>query len=64
MFGQFETDHHLTYFYTKLGFNIHPAGVSMIFPENLGLGYCGVAGVPTEQWFEQALQSSGVKSAN
>jgi GNAT superfamily N-acetyltransferase len=64
MYGQFETDRHLTDFYTKLGFTVHPAGVPLIFPEDLGLGYCEVAGFPSEQMFEQTLQPSSARSAN
>jgi hypothetical protein len=54
----------LTGFYSNLGFKVHPAGMGMRIPKNLGLGHFVLHSVPSDQWFEQALQPSGVKPAN
>jgi GNAT superfamily N-acetyltransferase len=64
MYGQFDKDLQLTDFYSKLGFNVHPAGVGIRIPENLVPGYFGIRSVPSDQWFEQALPSSGIKPVN
>jgi GNAT superfamily N-acetyltransferase len=55
MYGQFETDRRLTHFYSQLGFNVHPPGIGIDFPERLGLGPFTIRSVPNDQLFEQVL---------
>ena len=55
MYGQFEAHRQLTHIYSKLGFNVHPAGQIMSGPEDLELGDFNVCGESIDQWFEQVV---------
>jgi hypothetical protein len=64
MYGQFDADRQLTDFYSKLGFNVHPVGAAIGIPKDLGLASSMLGSLPNDQWFEQALQPSGIKPAS